>query len=66
MQIASGEGDSLHATKLRSDLAYLDGDIDLAYARPTLAEYSVFQQLDRKAEAGEQKLDAAMAAAQRE
>lgn len=66
MQITSGEGDSLHETKLRSDLAYLDSDIDLTYARPTLAEYSVFRQLDRKAKAGEQILDAAMAAAQRE
>jgi hypothetical protein len=64
--MTSSEGDSLHETKLRSHLAYLDSDIDLAYARPTPAEYSVFRQLDQEAKAGEQKLDAAMAAAQLE
>ncbi len=63
MQIRSSEGDLLHEAKLRSHLAYLAGDIDLAYARPTQAEYEVFQQLDQQEKAGEQQLDAAMASA---
>jgi photosystem II stability/assembly factor-like uncharacterized protein len=65
MQIHSSEGTLLHEAKLRSYLAYLAADIDLDYARPTQAEYDVFQQLDQQEKAGEQKLDAAMAAANR-
>ncbi|MGC1106837.1 MAG: hypothetical protein WA876_09885 [Candidatus Acidiferrales bacterium] len=63
LQIHSSEGTLLHEAKLRSYLAYLAADIDLSYARPTSAEYSVFQQLDQEEKAGEQKLDAAMASA---
>jgi photosystem II stability/assembly factor-like uncharacterized protein len=63
LQIRSSEGDILHETKLRSSWAYLASDVDLAYARPTPAEYSVFRQLDQEEKAGEQKLDAAMASA---
>jgi hypothetical protein len=62
LQIHSSEGTLLHEAKLRSHLAYLAADIDLGYARPTAAEYSVFQQLDQEEKAGEQKLDAAIAA----
>jgi photosystem II stability/assembly factor-like uncharacterized protein len=63
LQIHSSEGTLLHEAKLRSQLAYLAADVDLAYARPTAAEYSVFQELDQEEKAGEQKLDAAIAAA---
>ena len=63
LQVHSSEGTLLHQAKLRSHLAYLAADADLAYARPTAAEYSVFQQLDQEEKAGEQKLDAAIAAA---
>ena len=63
LQIHSSEGTLLHEAKLRSHLAYLAADTDLSYARPTSAEYSVFQHLDQEEKAGEQKLDAAIAAA---
>ena len=63
LQIQSSEGSVLHPTKLRSHLAYLAADIDLSYLRPTKAEYAVFDQLNQEAQAGEQRLDAATAAA---
>ncbi|HEV2288507.1 MAG TPA: YCF48-related protein [Candidatus Acidoferrales bacterium] len=63
LQIKSSEGSLLHETMLRSHLAYLAADIDLSYTRPTAAQYAVFDQLDQEAKAGEQKLDAAIAAA---
>lgn len=63
LQIKSSEGSLLHETKLRSYLAYLAADIDLGYTRPTAAQYAVFDQLDQQAKAGEQKLDADIAAA---
>jgi hypothetical protein len=62
LQILSSEGSLLHETKLRSHLAYLAADIDLAYARPTPAQYAVFEDLDQQAKSAEQKLDAAIAA----
>ena len=65
MAIQSSEGDLLHQPKLRSHLAYLAGDIGQAYARPTPAMYSVFQELDAQAKAGDEKLEAASAAAHR-
>jgi photosystem II stability/assembly factor-like uncharacterized protein len=61
--IRSSEGDLLHEGKLRSELAYLEADMDLAYARPTAAEYSVFQDLGQQAKTGEEKLKAAIAEA---
>jgi photosystem II stability/assembly factor-like uncharacterized protein len=62
LQILSSEGTLLHEAKLRSYLAYLAADIDLAYDQPTAAQYAVFKQLDAAAQAGEQKLQAAIAA----
>jgi photosystem II stability/assembly factor-like uncharacterized protein len=62
LQIHSSEGSLLHETKLRSHLAYLAADIDLAYAKPTPAQYAVFEDLDQQAKSAEQKLDAAIAA----
>jgi hypothetical protein len=62
--IQSSEGDVLHETKLRSQLAYIAADIDLAYARPTQAQYAVVDSLEAQAKAGEQKLQGAIAQAQ--
>ena len=63
MQMKASEGSLLFETKLRDHLAYLAADIDLAYSRPTPAQYEVFKQLDQEAKAGEQKLQAATAEA---
>jgi photosystem II stability/assembly factor-like uncharacterized protein len=61
LQILSSEGSVLHETKLRSHLAYLAADVDLAYDRPTAAQYAVFERLSAQAMAGERKLQAAIA-----
>ncbi len=61
LKTKSSEGTLVFETKLRSHLAYLGADIGLAYVAPTPAQQAVFDYLDRKAEAGEQKLDAAIA-----
>jgi len=63
LKIQSSEGSLLHATKLRSHLAYLAADIDLAYLRPTTAQYAVFEDLDHQAIVGEASLNAAIARA---
>ena len=63
LEIKSSEGSVLHPTKLRSHLAYLAADVDLSYLRPTKAEYAVFDQLDQEAQSDEEKLDAAISAA---
>jgi len=63
LKIQSSEGSLLHATKLRSHLAYLAADIDLAYLRPTTAQYAVFEDLDHQATVGEASLNAAIARA---
>ncbi len=63
MDIHASEGSLLHETKLRSHLAYLAGDIDLAYTAPTAAQQAVFTELSQEATAGEQKLRAAIAEA---
>jgi hypothetical protein len=63
MGIRSSEGDLLHEPELRSHLAYLAADVEQAYARPTPAMYSVFKTLDQQAQEGEQKLEAAVAEA---
>ncbi|MDE2148666.1 MAG: glycosyl hydrolase [Gammaproteobacteria bacterium] len=58
LQIQSSEGDLLHGTRLRSHLAYLAADIGQSYDQPTPAEYAVFDDLNRQAQASEQKLRA--------
>jgi hypothetical protein len=63
MGIHSSEGQLFHEAKLRSHLAYLAADVDLAFERPTPAQYAVFEELDRKAKSGEQKLQVAMSEA---
>jgi photosystem II stability/assembly factor-like uncharacterized protein len=58
--IQSSEGSLLHETKLRDHLAYLAADIDLAYDRPTPAQYAVFEDLQRQAQAAERALNDAL------
>ncbi len=65
MAMKSSEGSLLFETKLRDHLAYLMADIDLSYARPTAAHYAVFRELDQQAKAGQQKLEADVAEANR-
>ncbi|MHB8357339.1 MAG: hypothetical protein ACYDDQ_11705, partial [Vulcanimicrobiaceae bacterium] len=65
LDIQSSEGSLLHETKLRSHLAYLAADVDLAYARPTRAQYAVFEELRRESLTGERKLQAAIAEGRR-
>ncbi len=59
LDLHSSEGSLLHETLLRSHLAYLAADIDLAYARPTPAQQAVYRQLAKEAAEGEAKLEAA-------
>ncbi|MGH8338656.1 MAG: hypothetical protein ACRETL_17935, partial [Gammaproteobacteria bacterium] len=65
MKIRSSEGDSMQESKLHAYLAYLMADVEIAYARPTEAQYAVFRDLDQQAKAGEQALDTAVAKAGR-
>lgn len=60
----ASEGPLMHETKLRDHLAYLASEVDLAYVKPTPAQYAVFEELSAKATAGEQMLRQAMANAQ--
>ncbi len=60
LDMHSSEGSLLHETKLRSHLAYLAADIDLAYAAPTPAQFAVFDELARQARAGEERIEAAI------
>ncbi|HYL56643.1 MAG TPA: glycosyl hydrolase [Gemmatimonadales bacterium] len=61
LDLHSSEGDLLHETELRSHLAYLAAEVDLAYAAPTAAQAAVFVELERQAHAGEERLRAALA-----
>jgi hypothetical protein len=63
MKIRSSEGDSMQESKLHAYLAYLIADIEIAYARPTEAQYAVFRDLDQQVKAGQQALDAAVSKA---
>ncbi|MFZ0396021.1 MAG: hypothetical protein WCF17_19990 [Terracidiphilus sp.] len=63
MKIRSSEGDTMQEVKLHAFLAYLAADVEVAYARPTAAEYAVFRELDKQTKAAEQKLEAAVAVA---
>ena len=65
LQILSSEGTLLHEAKLRSHLAYLAAELDLAYARPTAAQYAVFDMLDARARTEESKLRTELTAAER-
>ncbi|MGH9519246.1 MAG: hypothetical protein ACRD2D_06330, partial [Terriglobales bacterium] len=63
LKITASEGSLLYETKLRSHFAYLAASVALAYARPTAAQYAVFDQLSQEAARGQQRLDVALAAA---
>lgn len=65
LDIQASEGSLLHETHLRSHLAYLAADIDLAYDKPTPAEYQVFDHLDQQAQSGEKQLGTAIAEGRR-
>ena len=58
--IHSTEGSILHETKLRAHLAFLASELEMAYARPTSAEYAAFADLNAQAEAGETRLREAL------
>ena len=64
LKTRSSEGTLLFETRVRSHLAYLAAEVDQAYVRPTRAEEQVFGYLSAKAQAGEQQLNAAIAAGQ--
>ncbi len=63
LDIHSSEGDLLHESKLRSHLAYLAAELDMAYDAPTQAQYAVFDDLNGHAQSGEQRLETAIGAA---
>ena len=63
LKIQSSEGAVVYGVKLHALLGYLISDVDFGYTHPTEAHYSVFRDLDQRAKAGEQKLTAAIAAA---
>ncbi|MGH8291330.1 MAG: VPS10 domain-containing protein [Steroidobacteraceae bacterium] len=56
----STEADSMHEQKLHSRLAYLAGLVDMAYVKPTPAEYHVLHSLEQEATQDEERLKAAM------
>ncbi|MDQ6931840.1 MAG: glycosyl hydrolase [Candidatus Eremiobacteraeota bacterium] len=49
MKIRSSEGDLLHQTKLRDHLAFLMNELDMAYDKPTTAEYATYEELRQQA-----------------
>jgi photosystem II stability/assembly factor-like uncharacterized protein len=63
LKISSSEGDLLHEAKLRDRLAFLAADVEMAYDRPTAAQYAVFDELAAQATAAEAKLASQMAQA---
>lgn len=64
LDIKSSEGALLHETKLRDHLAFLAADVEMAYDRPTAAQYAVYDELAAQAATAQTRLDAAIAAAQ--
>jgi photosystem II stability/assembly factor-like uncharacterized protein len=58
----SSEGDVLHETKLRAHLGFLANELELAYEKPTAAEYATFDELEAQAVAGEARLQSLTAA----
>jgi photosystem II stability/assembly factor-like uncharacterized protein len=51
-QVHSSEGDLLHETKVRDQLAFLMNELDLAYQAPTPAEYATYETLRAEADKG--------------
>jgi photosystem II stability/assembly factor-like uncharacterized protein len=64
LAVQSDEGTVLHPVRLRSQIAYLAADVDLAYARPSAAQYAVFKQLEAEANKGEQRIQSLLASIQ--
>ena len=56
LQTHSSEGPLSTGTRTRDHLAYLQSDVDMAYAKPTPAQYAVFTQLHREAMEGQARL----------
>ncbi len=61
LDVHSSEADVMHGTKIREQLAFLLNSLELAYAKPTAAQYATFKDLDALATAGEARLRAATA-----
>ena len=62
LDISSSEGDVLKETKLRDHIAFLAGEIELAYEKPTAAQYQVYDELKADAAAGEARLQSVLGA----
>jgi hypothetical protein len=60
LKITSSEGGLLYETKLRDRLAALAADVEMAYDRPTAAQYAVFDELNGLATTAQAKLAGAM------
>ena len=60
LNIHSSEGDLLHETKLREHIGFLANSLDLAYERPTAAEYTTYDELRAKAQAAIARVRAIM------
>lgn len=58
LDVHSSEGDLLHETKVREQLGFLLNSLEGAYRKPTPAEYAAYDDLDRLAVAGEERLRA--------
>ncbi len=65
LDVKSSEGTLLHEAKLRSYLAYLAAEVDMAYAKPTTAQEAVYAKLRADAASAQQALEAATAQAGR-
>ncbi len=52
----SSEGDLLHESRLRDHLAFLQNQMELAYEKPTAAEYATYEDLQSEVVAGEARL----------
>ena len=63
LKITSSEGGLLYETKLHDRLAFLAADVEMAYDRPTAAQYAVFDELNGLTSAAQAKLAGAMAQA---
>lgn len=63
MDIHSSEGDAIHEVHLRGYLSYLSADVEWPYARPSVAEYNLFQYLNQQTVSAVKHLKAAIAAA---
>jgi hypothetical protein len=54
--VHSSEGDLLHETKVRDQLAFLMNELDLAYQAPTVAEETTYSDLRAQADSAVTRL----------